>query len=76
MKDELNDKMPDDSIFCNIRDKCLKINSECATDDQNEIKIHNKLITDIIDNFSNELDKSYTDLKKDLNKKRKKQIYL
>ena len=74
LKDELNDKMPDDSIFCNIRDKCLKINSECATDDQNEIKIHNKLITDIIDNFSNELDKSYTDLKKDLNKKRKKQL--
>ena len=74
LKDELNDKMPDDSIFCNIRDKCLKINSECATDDQNEIKIHNNLITDIIDNFSNELDKSYTDLKKDLNKKRKKQL--
>ena len=68
LQDELNDKMPDDSIFCNIKDKCLKIDSGCA-ESQNEIKIHNQLINDIIDNFSKDLEKSYKQLK-ELKKKK------
>ena len=76
LQDELNDKMPDDSIFCNIKDKCLKINSSCAEESQNEIKIHNQLINDIIDNFSKDLEKSYSELKKELKKKQKKQLIL
>jgi hypothetical protein len=74
LKDELNDKMPDDSIFCNIKDKCLKINTNCAEENQNQIKIHNQLINDIIDNFSKELEKSYSQLKQELKTKRKKQL--
>ena len=76
LKDELNDKMPDDSIFCNIKDKCLKINNNCAEENQNEIKIHNQLINEIIDNFSKELEKSYSQLKKELKKKRGNQLIL
>ena len=73
LQDEFNDKMPDDSMFCNIKDKCLKINDSCAEEDQNKIKIHNMLVNEIIENFSKELEKSFKDLKRELKSKQKKQ---
>ena len=72
LQDEFNDKMPDDSMFCNIKDKCLKINDSCAEEDQNKIKIHNMLVNEIIENFSKELEKSFKDLKRELKSKQKK----
>jgi len=77
LQDEYNDKMPDDSMFCNVKDKCLTINNNCADENQNTIKIHNKLVNDIINNFSKELEKSYEQISKELKKKQKLQtIYL
>ena len=71
LKDEYNDKMPDDSMFCNIKDKCLKINNNCADNNEHNMKIHNVLVNEIIENFSKELEKSNEDIKKELTKKKK-----
>ena len=74
LKDEYNDKMPDDSMFCNIKDKCLKINNNCGDENENTNKIHNILVNEIIENFSDDLEKSYEQISRKLRKQKKEQI--
>lgn len=55
LNDELSDKMPDDSVFCNMKDKCLKIKDKCGSMEKNNIENQKELLNDIAKNFSENL---------------------
>ena len=61
--DEFDDKNQDTILeFCNLQDKCLKINESCNGDNENKKKIVEKLSNEIREHFENELTKSTEEL--------------
>ena len=69
--EEFNDKMPDDTAFCNLKDKCLSINNACDTLPNVENKIQKKLIDDILNNFSENIKESHKNQRENLVKLQK-----
>ena len=55
LNDELSDKIPDDAIFCNMKEKCLKIKDKCGSIEKNNIENQKELLNDIAKNFSENL---------------------
>ena len=55
LNDDLSDKMPDDTMFCNIKAKCLKFKNECSTMSKNNIENQKILLNDIANNFSEKI---------------------
>ena len=89
LNDELSDKMPDDAIFCNMKDKCLKFKDNCGTIEKNNIENQKVLLNDIAMNFSENLniehkkqlkklaslkEKSFSNLRNNIEFERKKLI--
>ncbi len=69
--EEFNDKMPDDTAFCNLKDKCLNINNSCDTLPNIENKIQKKLLDDILNNFSENIKESHKNQRDNLVKLQK-----
>lgn len=55
LNDDLSDKMPDDTIFCNMKNKCLKFKDKCGSIEKNNIENQKELLKDIANNFSENL---------------------
>jgi len=69
--EEFNDKMPDDTAFCNLKDKCLSINNKCDNLPNIENKIQKKLVDDILNNFSETIKGSHKSQRENLVKLQK-----
>lgn len=69
--EEFNDKMPDDTAFCNLKDKCLSINSKCDNLPNIGNNIQKKLVDDILNNFSEKIKDSHKSQRENLVKLQK-----
>ena len=68
LDEELSDKMPDDAIFCNLKEKCLNIKDKCGSIDKNSIAQQKKLLNEITDNFSQNMKNEHEKQIQKLNK--------
>ena len=55
LNEDFNDKMPDDAIFCNLKQKCLTIKDKCSPIDQHNINVEKNILNQIAEHFSEEL---------------------
>ena len=55
LNEDYNDKMPDDAIFCNLKQKCLAIKDKCSPLEKHNINIEKDILNQIADHFSEEL---------------------
>ena len=68
LNEELSDKLPDDVIFCNLKEKCLNIKDKCGSIDKNGIAQQKKLLNEIADNFSENMKNNHLKQIQKLNK--------
>ncbi len=55
LNEDFNDKMPDDAVFCNLKQKCLTIKDKCSSVDKHNITIEKNILNQIATHFSEEL---------------------
>ena len=55
LNEEYNDKMPDDALFCNLKQKCLAIKDKCSTLEKHTNNIEKSVLNKIAEHFSQEL---------------------
>ena len=47
--------MPDDALFCNLKQKCLAINDKCSPSEKHTNNIEKSVLNRIAQHFSEEL---------------------
>ena len=55
LNEDYNDKMPDDALFCNLKQKCLAINDKCSPLEKHTNNIEKSVLNRIAQHFSEEL---------------------
>ena len=55
LNEEYNDKMPDDALFCNLKQKCLAIKDKCSPLEKHTNNIEKDVLNRIATHFSEEL---------------------
>lgn len=55
LNEEYNDKMPDDALFCNLKQKCLAIKDKCSPLEKHTNNIEKSVLNKIAEHFSQEL---------------------